>query len=493
MPLSSLESSGRVRIGLVGGGKGGSALFDLILNWPGGEVTVVVDPHPDAPAVGKAKAREIPTATHHLEVFAYPVDLVFEVTGQPAVLEDLLRRKPPSVEVIGAGSLRFFWDLFQRLKAAQEQILQSERLRAFGQLASVLANDFNNVLTAILGRTQLLLRQERLEPDLVRQLEVIEQAAIKGARTVQQIQEFSSPRPPRPHVRVALAPLLEEVRELARSRWMNEAEGSISGHDVRVEAASVPPIAGDPAELLEAFTNLLLNALEAMPHGGQVRLTTARDGERVRVNVEDSGHGMSAEVRRRALEPFFTTKGAHRTGLGLSVVWGIVQRHGGEMRLDTEEGEGTTVTLWFPIREVAVEVEAPVARVWSPRRGKVLIIDDEPEVRAVLKEFLETQGHMVVEAADGPTGLARCEAERVDLVLTDIAMPGMSGWEVATTLKSRSRLPVGVITGWAAQVDPAQMAAAGVDFVLAKPFQLDEVLRCVAEALASGGPSASPS
>jgi len=492
MPLSSIESSDRVRIGLVGGGKGGSALFDLILNWPGGEVTVVVDPHPDAPAVGKAKAREIPTATHHLEVFSYPVDLVFEVTGQPAVLEDLLRRKPPSVEVIGAGSLRFFWDLFQRLKAAQEQILQSERLRAFGQLASVLANDFNNVLTAILGRTQLLLRQERLEPDLVRQLEVIEQAAIKGARTVQQIQEFSSPRPPRPHVRVALAPLLEEVRELTRSRWMNEAEGSISGYDVRVEAASVPPIAGDPAELLEAFTNLLLNALEAMPQGGQVRLTAARDGERVRVNVEDSGHGMSAEVRQRAFEPFFTTKGAHRTGLGLSVVWGIVERHGGKMTLDTEEGKGTTVTLWFPIREVAVKV-APVARFWSPRRGKILIIDDEPEVRAVLKEFLEAQGHTVVEAADGPTGLARCEAERVDLVLTDIAMPGMSGWEVAAALKSRRRLPIGVITGWAAQVDPAQTAAAGVDFIVAKPFQLDEVLRCVAEALASEGPSASPS
>lgn len=498
MTLGSDEPSTRVRIGLVGGGKGGKALLDLILAWPAGEVTVVVDPRPDAMALEIAKARGIPTAAHHLDVFGYPVDLVLEVTGRPTVLNDLLRAKPAGVEVIGAGSLRFFWDLLhdtitanRQLRVAEERLIQAERLRAFGQIASGLANDFNNMLTAILGRTQLLLRQEELEAVVVRQLRVIEQATLESARTVQQMQDFTRTRSAHPHVRVDLAAILEEVRELTRPRWEQKAETPGVAYDVRVETEPVPPIAGDPAELREAFTNLVLNALEATPEGGHVRLTVAPEGDRVRVTVEDTGRGMSPEVRRRAFEPFFTTKGTRGTGLGLSVVWGIVQRHRGEITLDSEEGKGTAFTLRFPVRADALAEDAQVSRPWSPRRGKILIIDDEPEVRAVLREFLHAQGHTVVEAAGGPAGLARWEAEGFDLVLTDIAMPGMSGWEVAATLKSRSRRPVGFITGWASQIDPAQLAASGVDFVLAKPFQLDEVLRCVAEALASADESGS--
>lgn len=166
------------------------------------------------------------------------------------------------------------------------------------------------------------------------------------------------------------------------------------------------------------------------------------------------------------------------------MVWGIVQRHGGEITLDSEEGKGTSFTLRFPIRAAAIESEAPAAHSWSPRRAKILIIDDEPQVRAVLRDFLEAQGHAVVEATDGPAGVARCGAEGFDLVLTDLVMPGMSGWEVATALTRRSSLPVGLVTGWPGQVDPARLAATPVAFVLAKPFQLNEVLRCVAGALA---------
>ncbi|MBI4240796.1 MAG: response regulator [Candidatus Rokubacteria bacterium] len=498
MKLGADQSSGQVRIGIVGGGKGGSALLDLILAWPVGEVAVVVDPRPDAPALAIAKARGIPTATHHLDVFAYPVDLVLEVTGRSAVLNELLRAKPAGVEVIGAGSLRFFWDLLhdtitanRQLQVAQERLIQAERLRAFGQLASGLANDFNNMLTAILGRTQLLLRLEGIERSLMRQLRVIEQAALEGARTVQQIQDFTRTRSAHPHVRLDLGEILGEVRELTRTSWEHRSEAVGATHEIVIQAEPVPPIAGDPVELREAFTNLVLNALEAMPQGGQLRLTAAQEGDRARVTVEDTGRGMSPEVRRRAFEPFFTTKGTRGTGLGLSVVWGIVQRHRGEITLDSEEGKGTTFTLRFPVRADAVAEEAQVSRPWSPRRGKILIIDDEPEVRAVLREFLQAQGHTVVEAADGPTGLAEWEADGFDLVLTDIAMPGMSGWEVAEILKRRSHRPVGFITGWASQIEPAQLVASRVDFVLAKPFQLDEVLRCVAEALASGDESGS--
>lgn len=475
------EASGRIRIGLVGGGTGGSALLDVLLDWPAVNVAVVVDPRAEAPGLGKARALGIPTASHHLEVFAYPVDLVLEVTGQPAVLEDLLRTKPPGVEVIGAGGLRLFWELLRSLKTAQEQLVKSERLRTFGQLASGVAHDFNNLLAAILGPTQLLLRQERRDPDLVRQLRVIEQAALDGARTIERIQAFTLDRSPRPHVPVDLAQLLDEVREFTRPRWENEAQMAGITYDVRIEAEPVPPVAGDPSELREAFTNRLLRALEAMPQGGQVRLTAARDGDWVRVTVEDTRSGILRDVRRRT-EP------------GLSVVYGIVLRHGGEIKLDRAEGKGGTFTVRLPIRAAAAETKAPPVRPWSPRRAKILIIDDEPEVRAVLRELLEAQGHKVVEAPDGPEGLACCEVEQFDLVLLDIAMPRMSGWEVARILKSRPSLPVGFITGWTAHVDPVRIAEVGVDFVLTKPFQFDEILRCVAEALAPGGeaPAAPP-
>ena len=438
--------SPQVTIGLVGGGKGGSAILDLILAWPKAKVAVVIDADSGAPALGKAKALGIATASHHLEVFAYPVELVLEVTGYPAVLKDLLDAKPPGIEVIGAGSLRFFWDLLEELKLTQEQISQTERLSAIGQLASGIAHDVNNLLATILGSTQLLLERRGRDPDLVRFLKLIKQAASDGARAIERIREFSRPGSSRHHVPVDLVQLLGEVREFTRPRWENEAQAAGIAYDIRIEAEPVPMISGDPAELREALINLLLNALEAMPRGGQVRLTAATEAKRVRVMIQDTGGGMSEEVRRRAFEPFFTTKGRRGSGLGLRVVWEIIQRHGGEITFATEEGKGTSFTLHFPIRSEAFEPEAPAPRPKFRRPAKILLIDDERAFRTALRQLLERQGHAVVE--------------------------------------------VGLITGCSNDLDPAKVAANRIEFVLAKPFQLDELLLCVAKSL---GESRAPS
>ncbi|MBI3078748.1 MAG: response regulator [Deltaproteobacteria bacterium] len=421
-----------------------------------------------------------------LALYLVLLPLVRQVYGRE-VQEETLRAYAGRLEQEVTERTRELQAALKVVEESQQRVVQGERLSAFGQLASGVAHDFNNLLAVILGRAQLLLRQQEIDPTLARQLRVIEQAALDGGQTIRRIQEFTRTRSPRRHVQVDLPQILRDAREFTRPRWENEALASGIAYDIRIEGGPVPLIAGDPAELREAFTNLLLNALEAMPQGGQVRLTAARDGGQVRVTVQDTGRGMSEEVREKAFEPFFTTKGPQGNGLGLSVVWGVVQRHDGEITLDSEEGKGTTFTLDFPIRAEAVKPEAPAARPAPPRGAKILIIDDEPEVRAVLRDFLEAQGHTAVEAADGPAGVARFEAERFDLVLTDLSMPGMSGWEVAATLKSRVQLPVGLITGWSDQLDPAKLAAKQVDFVLTKPFQLDEVLRCVAEALAFGG------
>ncbi len=195
-------------------------------------------------------------------------------------------------------------------RQAEEQISQAERLRTIGGLARGIAHEFSSLLAIILGRAQLLLLQGQLAPEAVQQLQTIEQAALEGARTVRRIQEFSRPAPSRRYILVDLGQLLDEVKVFTRPRWEKEAQAAGFSYDVQIEAEPLPLIRGDPERLREAFTNLLLNALEAMPRGGRVRFGAARDGPWVRVTVHDTGEGMTVEVRRRAFEPFFHHEGA---------------------------------------------------------------------------------------------------------------------------------------------------------------------------------------
>jgi signal transduction histidine kinase len=373
----------------------------------------------------------------------------------------------------------------EQLRTAQGRIIQSERLHAVAQLAGGVAHDFNNLLAVILGRAQRLIRQVLDQPSLVEQLHIIEQAALDGAQTVKRLQDLTRVRSPRAHVPVAAEQLLREAREFTRHRWENEAQARGVTYDVVIEADSTPTIAGDPAELREVFTNLVLNAIEAMPQGGQVFLRATTEGKRVRITVQDTGRGMPAGVAGQIFEPFFTTKGPLGTGLGLSVVWGVVQRHQGEITVDSAEEKGTTFTLHFPLLDSPQELEPPSAVPSAVRGARILIIDDEIMVRSVLSDFLRDEGYTVVEVASGPAGLARYHQELFDLVLTDLAMPGMSGLEVAATIKRHRDVPVGLVTGWSGKIDTAQMGERQVDFVVQKPFQLDDVSRQIGYILAS--------
>jgi len=230
--------------------------------------------------------------------------------------------------------------------------------------------------------------------------------------------------------------------------------------------------------------NLLVNALEAMPNGGRLIFRLERLSDSVVVAAQDDGHGMSERTRDRIFAPFFTTKGPQRTGLGLSVAWGIVNRHGGTIGVEIVPGRGSTFTVRLPVsQETPSEQQPAVAS--EPRGGaRVLVIEDDPDVGDVLKEILVSDGYVVIEARDGAEGLARCEAEPVDLVLSDIFMPGMLGWDVAAACRDRfPTMPVGLITGWGEQLDPEELARHRIRFVLTKPFVVDNVLRAVANAL----------
>jgi len=337
-------------------------------------------------------------------------------------------------------------------------------------MAAGVAHDFNNLLAVVVGRAEVLLGKVQ-EPKIVREVEIIRQAAWDGAHTVRRIQEFTRTRQTRPVGRVDVPELLRDVIELTRGRWKDEAQSQGLSYEVRVEGGPVPAVAGIAAELREVFMNLLINGLDAMPEGGRFIFRVSSDEESVTVAAEDTGCGMPDEVRWRVLEPFFTTKGLRGTGLGLAVSWGIVKRHGGSIEIGSSPGVGSTFLVRLPVSREEQAAEAPESVPRPVRAARVLVIDDEPEVRGVLRELLSSFGHAVVEAASGEEGLACCDGAGVDVILTDVSMPGISGWDVAAACRRRfPRVPLGFVTGWGDRLDPAETRRSGVRFVLSKPF-----------------------
>ncbi len=375
------------------------------------------------------------------------------------------------------------------VQKSQDQLVQVERLRALGEMAAGVAHDFNNLLAVVMLRTELLLARGQA-PAVAESLTLIRQAAHDGAQTVRRIQEFTRTRSTRPFGRVDMHKVLQEVVELARPRWRDQAQSRGVTYDVRVEGGKVPLVAGTAEELREGLLNLLNNGLEAMPAGGTFTFRAVAEGDRVVIRAADSGCGMSEETRRRVFEPFFTTKGAQGNGLGLAVVWGIMARHGGEITVDSVLGQGTTFTISLPVPAVLPEGPGVEGGSQLPRGTRVLVVEDNQEILRSLGDLLRDSGCRVIEALNGATALARIEAEAVDLVLTDLAMPGLSGWEVASGCRERCpEARVGLITGFGDQLEAEKLERHGIEFVVAKPFASEDLLRTVADTLRSPKPA----
>lgn len=380
---------------------------------------------------------------------------------------------------------------FEELERTRDQLIKSEKLRTAGELASAVAHEFNNLLGAILGRAELLRARAHSGDlpveELAAGLRVMERAAQDGADTVRRLRQFATGPDTRGREAVDLDAAIRDAAEFTRVRWQNEARAEGRAIDVRIESAPGAWVSGRASELREVFTNLILNAIDAITRDGEVVVRCVAEDSRVLVSVEDDGEGMSSETRARLFEPFFSTKGERGSGLGLSVVYGIAQRHDGRISIDSTLGKGTRVELSFP--RAAEKAEAP--REPSPLALpsiptlRVLIVDDEPAVLDLLTDIVDTLGHEATAFADAQSALAEFRARPYDLVLTDLGMPGMTGWEFSRALRA---LDPGVtlawITGWGEELSEDAARHGDADAVVAKPFTVDDVnglLRLAAE------------
>ncbi len=375
---------------------------------------------------------------------------------------------------------------YRSVSVAQEQALQTERLRALKEMAAGMAHDFNNVLGSILGRIQLLLNQP-LDEKLVHSLKQMEKAAAEVVRKVARLQEFTRDRHEDEAHPIDLTSVAKEAIEVTRPVWRDgiEAMGKAPIELSTDFSTATAPILGNFTDLVEVVANLISNAVDALPSGGKIAVSAFEKGSDVFLSVRDNGIGMSPEVKSKVFFPFYTTKGRKGTGLGLSVAYGIVSSYRGEILIESEPGKGSAFSLRFPASHESQKQAPPVAIEEKVGRLSILAVDDDENIRSVLSEMLDFLGHKVEAAEDGKRALDFLEKQSFDLVITDLGMPGISGWEVTRAAKEKNKAtPVILISGWGTQIDPAKVSEVGIDKVLPKPFHMDDIRRAIGEACA---------
>jgi CheY-like chemotaxis protein/two-component sensor histidine kinase len=356
-------------------------------------------------------------------------------------------------------------------------------------MAAGVAHDFNNTLSVILARAQFALsRLEGEGPDVDAarsDLETIVKTSLHGAETIKRIQDYTRIRKDVPNSAVSLNTVIRDAVEIARPKWKEEAVARGKEVVLDLKLPEIPNVSGNVYELTQVVANLIFNAVEAMPEGGRIEIETWARDECVVMRVVDDGIGMDDETKKRLFEPFFTTKETGQ-GLGTSIVFGIVSRHGGEISVESEPGEGSTFTVTLPqVRIVEGDAEADLAEEEHPFVAAcVLLVDDDAMVRETHEEVLRTGGHEVVTVGSAVEAVEKCRERRFDLVITDLSMPGMTGLELATEVKRlHPDVPVVLLSGWAVQELEENVKEAGIDHILLKPCLMEDLTGIVQKAV----------
>ncbi len=401
---------------------------------------------------------------------------LFSLAGQAAVAIERARQFEDLQEA------------YRNLKDTQKELVDSERLKAIGQIAAGVAHDFNNLLTGVLGQSELLKKDLGKVASGCRGVPETGGSAhdpfLQGAAAVRRVQEFTRIRKDTPSGSVDLNAVMSNAVEVTRWKWKDECQSRGIQVSVQVDAGQVPLTAGDESELAQVVCNLIFNAVEALEGGGKITLATRSDGKDIRLTVTDDGVGMSTEVQERIFEPYFTTK-ERGQGLGMSIIYGIVARHRGEVTVRSEEGKGATFELRLPVESPIMDREpGPSEAASQVSAAKVLVVDDSDLNRELFDNYLVAMGHKVLQASNGRDALSIVQREAVDLVVTDLCMPGLTGWEVAEGVKKRyPEVPVILVSGWAVQQSEPRIKESGVRCVLQKPLTMAKFQEAIREAL----------
>lgn len=371
-----------------------------------------------------------------------------------------------------------------QIELTQSQLTYGSHQRSVGRLTGGVIHALNNTMAVIVGRAQIL--EEQVTDESVRdELRVIQKTARGGAESLKRLQQFAAESDGQELARLDVNLIINDVIQVTRFRWRDDAEASGIAIDVVKDLVPVPPIMGQPSALRDVLVELILNGVEAMPLGGLVTLRTEQVEADVQIVVADQGEGMDAAIRARAKEALFTTKGGGHVGLGLTTVANIVRQMGGTLYLESVPGQGTTVTLSFPIAgEIRASADLRPARL--ARWASILVVDDEPLVRDVAARTFLLRGFRTI-AADSGADAVRVFSEQgpFQVVIVDLGMPGMNGFETAHAIKQLNpRTIIILMTGWAAELDAKKMREAGIDRAIAKPFDVDQVIQLISEALA---------
>ncbi len=361
-------------------------------------------------------------------------------------------------------------------------LLRSEKLKAMGVITSGIAHEFNNILAIISGNVQLLERRFRDHKQLSEALQIIRRATNDGAEISNRMLKFTKIKKDTKGFELCnLKDLIIHAINFTLPQWKNMAQ--VKGVNYRMEKKDmqdVPSILCNPTELREVFTNIINNALDAMPDGGSISFSTWSIENDVFVSIRDIGEGMSEEVKKNIFDPFFTTKLPMGSGLGMSTAYGIITRHGGKIAVESEKGKGTIFTLQFQAGNKVDNIEElpePEQNIQS-KSLNILVVDDEVGICKLLNEFLSEKNHKVKTVDNGTDAIKLLSKEHFDLVLCDLLMPDVNGYDVIKALDNLDKKPkIGIITGWAEKLDLLKEENMKVDLIAKKPFNFSELTR----------------